>query len=59
VDTALTAGYFKTLVVAPKAADRLSTLKGKGPFTAFSPTDEAFAKIPKADFDALLKDKAK
>jgi uncharacterized surface protein with fasciclin (FAS1) repeats len=35
------------------------TLKGKGPFTVFAPTDEAFAKIPKADLDALLKDKAK
>ena len=31
----------------------------KGPFTVFAPTDEAFAKIPKADLDALLKDKAK
>ena len=35
------------------------TLKGKGPFTVFAPTDEAFAKIPKADLEALLKDKAK
>jgi uncharacterized surface protein with fasciclin (FAS1) repeats len=35
------------------------TLKGKGPFTVFATTDEAFAKIPKADLDALLKDKAK
>ena len=34
-------------------------LKGKGPFTVFAPTDEAFAKIPKPDLDALLKDKAK
>jgi uncharacterized surface protein with fasciclin (FAS1) repeats len=37
----------------------VETLKGKGPFTVFAPTDEAFAKIPKADLDALLKDKAK
>jgi uncharacterized surface protein with fasciclin (FAS1) repeats len=37
----------------------VKTLKGKGPFTVFAPTDEAFAKIPKADLDALLKDKAK
>ena len=37
----------------------IDTLKGKGPFTVFAPTDEAFAKIPKADLDALLKDKAK
>lgn len=53
------AGNFKTLVVALKAADLVPPLKGKGPFTAFAPTDEAFAKIPKADLDALLKDKAK
>ena len=37
----------------------VDTLKGKGPFTVFAPTDEAFAKVPKADLDALLKDKAK
>ncbi len=59
VDTAVAAGNFKTLVVALKAADLVPTLKGKGPFTVFAPTDEAFAKIPKADLDALLKDKAK
>ena len=59
MDTAVAAGNFKTLVVALKAADLVATLKGKGPFTVFAPTDEAFAKIPKADLDALLKDKAK
>jgi uncharacterized surface protein with fasciclin (FAS1) repeats len=59
VDTAVAAGNFKTLAVALKAADLVPTLKGKGPFTVFAPTDEAFAKIPKADLDALLKDKAK
>jgi len=59
VDTAVAAGNFKTLFVALKAADLVPTLKGKGPFTVFAPTDEAFAKIPKADLDALLKDKAK
>ena len=59
VDTAVAAGNFKTLVVALKAADLVPTLKGMGPFTVFAPTDEAFAKIPKADLDALLKDKAK
>jgi uncharacterized surface protein with fasciclin (FAS1) repeats len=59
VDTAVAAGNFKTLVVALKAADLVSTLKGKGPFTVFAPNDDAFAKIPKADLDALLKDKAK
>ena len=59
VDTAVAAGNFKTLVVALKAADLVPTLKGKGPFTGFAPTDDAFAKIPKADLDALLKDKAR
>jgi uncharacterized surface protein with fasciclin (FAS1) repeats len=59
VDTAISAGSFNTLVTAIQAAGLVETLKGKGPFTVFAPTDEAFAKIPKADLDALLKDKAK
>jgi uncharacterized surface protein with fasciclin (FAS1) repeats len=59
VDTAVAAGSFKTLATALTAAGLIDTLKGKGPFTVFAPTDEAFAKIPKADLDALLKDKAK
>ena len=59
VDTAIAAGDFKTLATALQAASLIDTLKGKGPFTVFAPTDEAFAKIPKADLDALLKDKAK
>jgi len=59
VDTAVAAGNFKTLATALGAAGLIDTLKGKGPFTVFAPTDEAFAKIPKADLDALLKDKAK
>jgi uncharacterized surface protein with fasciclin (FAS1) repeats len=59
VDTAVAAGSFKTLATALKAAGLIETLKGAGPFTVFAPTDEAFAKIPKADLDALLKDKAK
>ena len=57
VDTAIAAGSFKTLVTAVQAADLVATLKGKGPFTVFAPTDEAFAKIPKATLDGLLKDK--
>ncbi|MCY7304645.1 MAG: fasciclin domain-containing protein [Rhodoferax sp.] len=59
VDTAVGAGNFGTLATALKAAGLVDTLKGKGPFTVFAPTDAAFAKIPKADLDALLKDKAK
>ena len=59
VDTAVAAGSFKTLAAALGAAGLVDTLKGKGPFTVFAPTDEAFAKIPKADLEALLKDKTK
>ena len=59
VDTAVAAGKFNTLATALQAAGLVDTLKGPGPFTVFAPTDEAFAKIPKADLDALLKDKAK
>ena len=59
VDTAIAAGNFKSLVAAVQAADLVGVLKGPGPYTVFAPTDEAFAKIPKADLDALLKDKAK
>lgn len=59
VDTAVAAGSFNTLATALSAAGLIDTLKGKGPFTVFAPTDEAFAKIPKADLDALLKDKAR
>jgi len=59
VDTAVGAGNFKTLAAALTAAGLISTLKGPGPFTVFAPTDEAFAKIPKAQLDALLADKAK
>ena len=59
VDTAVAAGNFKTLATALQAAGLIDTLKGAGPFTVFAPTDAAFAKIPKADLDALIKDKAK
>ncbi len=59
VDTAVAAGNFKILATALGAAGLVDTLKGRGPFTVFAPTDEAFAKIPKSDLDALLKDKVK
>lgn len=59
VDTAVAAGKFNTLATALKAAGLIETLKGKGPFTVFAPTDEAFAKLPKEQLQALLKDKAK
>ena len=59
VDTAVGAEDFKTLVAAVQAADLVDALKGKGPFTVFAPTDEAFAKLPKGTVEALLKDKEK
>ena len=59
VETAVAAGSFKTLVAAVQAAGLVETLKGKGPFTVFAPTDEAFAKLPPGTVEALLKDKAK
>lgn len=58
VDTAVAAGNFKTLAAAVTAAGLIDTLKSAGPFTVFAPTDEAFAKVPKATLDGLLADKA-
>ena len=55
VDTAVAAGSFKTLAAALGAADLVDALKGKGPFTVFAPTDEAFAKLPKGTVETLLK----
>jgi uncharacterized surface protein with fasciclin (FAS1) repeats len=59
VETAVAAGQFKTLATALQAADLITTLQGKGPFTVFAPTDAAFAKLPQGTLEALLKDKAK
>lgn len=55
VDTAVKAGSFNTLVAAVKAAGLVETLKSKGPFTVFAPTDAAFAKLPKGTVEKLLK----
>lgn len=55
VDTAVAADDFNTLVAAVKAADLVGTLKGKGPFTLFAPTDEAFSKLPEGTLESLLK----
>jgi uncharacterized surface protein with fasciclin (FAS1) repeats len=57
VDTAISAGQFKTLVKLVQEAELVDALRGEGPFTVFAPTDEAFAKLPKSQVDALLKDK--
>jgi uncharacterized surface protein with fasciclin (FAS1) repeats len=56
VDTAVAAGNFNTLVTAVKTAGLVDTLKSKGPFTVFAPTDDAFAKLPKGTVEGLLKD---
>lgn len=55
VDTAVAAGSFKTLATALSAAGLVETLKGKGPFTVFAPTDAAFAKLPAGTVENLLK----
>jgi uncharacterized surface protein with fasciclin (FAS1) repeats len=59
VDTAVSAGSFKTLVAAVKAAGLAGALKGEGPFTVFAPTDEAFAKLPEGTLETLLEPKNK
>ena len=59
VGVASSAGDFDTLVAAVQAAGLVETLKGEGPYTVFAPTDEAFAKIPKDQLDALLADREK
>ena len=59
VDTAVGAESFSTLVTAVKAAGLVDTLKGKGPFTVFAPTDAAFKKLPKGTVESLLEAKNK
>ena len=54
VAVASSAGSFNTLVAAVKAAGLVETLQGKGPFTVFAPTDEAFAKLPAGTVESLL-----
>lgn len=55
VSVARSAGNFKTLVAAIEAADLTEELQGKGPFTIFAPTDEAFAQLPAGTVEDLLK----
>lgn len=55
VTTAAEAGSFKTLAAALNAAGLVETLQGKGPFTVFAPSDQAFAKLPAGTVDTLLK----
>jgi uncharacterized surface protein with fasciclin (FAS1) repeats len=55
VAVAMASSKFTTLCTALKAAGLVETLQGKGPFTVFAPTNEAFAKLPKGTLDDLLK----
>ncbi len=57
VDTAVAAGSFNTLAKALTEAGLIDTLKGDGPFTVFAPTDDAFAKIPADELQAILANK--
>jgi len=55
VDNAIASPIHKTLVAAVTQAGLVDTLKGAGPFTVFAPTDDAFAKVPKATLDGLMR----
>ena len=55
VQTAVSAGSFKTLVAAVQAAGLVDVLKSEGPFTVFAPTDDAFGKLPVGTVEYLLK----
>jgi uncharacterized surface protein with fasciclin (FAS1) repeats len=55
VEVAVGSEDFETLVAAVKAADLVETLSGKGPFTVFAPTDDAFGKLPEGTVAELVK----
>ena len=55
VDNAVNSKDHTTLVAAVKAADLVATLKTKGPFTVFAPTNAAFDKLPTGTVDTLVK----
>jgi uncharacterized surface protein with fasciclin (FAS1) repeats len=55
VDTAVSAGAFRTLAAALGAAGLVDTMKSAGPFTVFAPTDAAFAKLPAGTVEELIK----
>ena len=55
VENAVNSKDHTTLVAAVKAAGLVDTLSGKGPFTVFAPTNEAFAKLPAGTVDTLVK----
>ena len=55
VENAVNSADHTTLVAAVKAAGLVETLSGKGPFTVFAPTNEAFAALPAGTVETLLK----
>lgn len=55
VDIAAGSTAHSTLVAAVKAAGLVETLKSKGPFTVFAPTNEAFGALPAGTVETLLK----
>ncbi len=55
IENAVNSKDHTTLVAAVKAAGLVETLEGKGPFTVFAPTNEAFAKLPAGTVETLLK----
>ena len=55
VEVAAASDDFETLVTAVKAAGLVETLSGKGPFTVFAPTDDAFGKLPEGTVAELVK----
>jgi uncharacterized surface protein with fasciclin (FAS1) repeats len=55
IDNAVNSKDHTTLVAAVKAAGLVDTLKGKGPFTVFAPTNSAFDALPAGTVDTLLK----
>ena len=59
LEVTTSSGSFKTWTKAVSTAGLTETLKGKGPYTVFAPSDEAFAKLPTSTVDALLKDPSK
>ena len=59
LETAVSAGSFKTLATALEAAGLTDALKGAGPFTVFAPTDAAFAKLPKGLINILIQPDSK
>jgi len=55
IDNAVNSADHTTLVAAVKAAGLVDTLKTKGPFTVFAPTNDAFNKLPAGTVDTLVK----